>query len=86
MSIWVRSQNKRRLICCDGFIVNKESCVLGFQGSNDEGVVLGKYDTEERALEIINFIHKFITKGVASDYILRGVKTQGLEVFIMPEK
>ena len=49
MSIWVRSQNKRRLICCNGFVVNKESCVLGFQGSNDEGVVLGKYDTEERA-------------------------------------
>ncbi|MCE9654679.1 hypothetical protein LPC13_05235 [Clostridium celatum] len=86
MSIWVRSQNKRRLICCDGFIVNNEGGVLGFQGANDEGVVLGKYKSEERALEVLGYIHALITNGVTSDYIFKGTKTQSFEVFIMPSE
>lgn len=95
MNIWIRSQNKKRLMCCDGFAVScdkfsksgtERATVLGFQGANDEGVVLGQYESEERALEVLGYIHGLITKGITSDYIFKGIKTQAFEVFIMPEK
>ena len=51
--IWIRSQNNKNLIAC-----NEISILNTLDGANvyGNGVLLGKYDTEDRALEIIDKI------------------------------
>ena len=55
--LWVRSQEKRKLILCDSFVATPNGTVLGFQGADDvEGVPLGNYETEERAIEVLHLL------------------------------
>ena len=50
------------------------------------GVLLGKYDTEERALEIIDKIQKFIMNGSSFDDMYGSRRVNKCNIFIMPEE
>lgn len=57
MKIWVRNQLENRVILVDHFTATKNGTVLGFQGPQDDcGVVLGTYETEIRAMEVLSLI------------------------------
>lgn len=84
--MWVRSQNKKRIINCDGFTITNEGNVLGFQGAEDEGVCLGKYDNEDEALKVLDYICKFLQNNVSQDTIQKGTKYRGENIFQMPKK
>lgn len=64
MGMWVRSQAKTRLVLCDHFAVTFNGNVLGFQGPDDaDGIILGSYETEKRALEVLNLIQHLCRVG-----------------------
>lgn len=55
--IWIRSQLKNTLYLCDGLAASATGNLLGYQGPDDvDGIVLGTYETEERAIEILNLL------------------------------
>jgi hypothetical protein len=63
--IWVRSQDKKILGCYDVINVDyrkgKENQVIaGSINCNEDGVIVGKYVTEERALQVLDEIQKCI--------------------------
>ena len=83
MKIWVRSQNNKNLIAC-----NEISTLNTLDGVNIYGycVLLGKYDTENRALEIIDKIQKFIMNGSSFDDMYGSRRVSKCNIFIMPEE
>ena len=63
MDLWIRSQNKEKLIkvnnVCLGYAEKLNMYYLGV--FYDDLQILGKYKTKERALEILNQIQDFIS-------------------------
>ena len=54
--IWVRSQDKKKFAEFNCFAVCSRS-VFGYQGADDEeGIPLGVYENEQRAIEVLNLI------------------------------
>lgn len=84
--MWVRSQNKKRLMNCTEFHVTQSGAILGCTNPDDEGVVLATYENETRAIEVVGYIHSLITKSLRQDYIEKGVRHTSESVFIMPNK
>lgn len=82
--MWVRHQNKEMLGKYDSFTVTGTGIILGFNGPDDTGAVLGKYTNKERALEILDYISWKISSNYKTDEINKGVKSIGLAVFQMP--
>lgn len=65
--IWVRTVKKTRLFLCDGFTATSTGNVVGFQGPDDvDGIVLGNYETEERAIEILNLLQNNCKRGFST--------------------
>lgn len=68
MDLWIRSQNRmtllkfRRIDVQDGYIVCYED-----DGYDNHLVYMGKYETENRALEILDEILNFIENNYESD-------------------
>ena len=83
MKIWIKSQNRKNLIACDEI-----STLNTLDGANlyGNGVLLGKYDTEERALAIIDKIQKFIMNGCSFDDMYGSRRVSKCNIFIMPEE
>lgn len=83
--MWVRSQNKKFLGDYDSFSVSESGNVLGYQGPEDfDGVVLGVYESEEIALNILNDIQTLISNGYKKDVIFKNIRTMSKLVFEMP--
>ena len=56
--LWVRSQNKKGFVLIQGFRIDKlNNTIKGVTGFGVE-YTLGVYDTEEKALEVLNDIQK----------------------------
>lgn len=69
MNLWIRSQNREILMCCNDIsIVNysefgkktKVYKIVGYFDKNTEYEELGSYKTKERALEVLDEIQKKI--------------------------
>lgn len=96
--MWIRSQNKKELLNVNFVeVAGKEVC--GYQhaifigdyscnnewGSNNK-ILLGKYETEERALEVLDEIHQNLITCVKSDRIISGEKIVSVAVYQMPKE
>ena len=66
MELWIRSQDRLRLAKMDSVIINarnKKEITSNYSYSSDgyeKDIPLGEYDTEERALEILDEIQKIL--------------------------
>ncbi|GAA0115700.1 hypothetical protein [Clostridium senegalense] len=81
MGIWIRSQKKTYL----GRYIEVAAVgklIIGYTGSTD--TELGCYETEERTLEILNNIQRFIINGIRKDFIRNGDRITQDAVFYMP--
>ena len=79
--MWIRSQNKRCLLNTLNLYLFGTSIK-----SNDKDCILGTYQTEERALEVLDMIQSRIIKGDKFDIIKKGKRVTKEFVFQMPEK
>ncbi|MDU5117192.1 MULTISPECIES: hypothetical protein [Clostridium] len=79
MGIWIRSKNKDTLVCCENIEVDG----LSMYGSH---YFLGEYETEKRALEVLDMIEDRIIKGNKFDDIYNGKRTTRDFVFQMPQE
>ena len=68
--MWVRSQDKRRLIKCICFEVSENRNVI-FGYTKSHGISLGEYSTHEKALRVLNIIQNRI--------LIEGI------IFVMPK-
>lgn len=57
--MWIRSQNKTRLVKCDFIRVNGNEIQANF--SSNSYSVIAKYSSEAKALKVLDEIEKFIT-------------------------
>ncbi len=91
--MWIRSQDKlelvdvRRIIvfkCSDKRyrIVNQYRCTE----DSDDYDILGEYNTEQRAIEILHEIQRQLVIGTEYDDITAGIRYIHQRVFNMPEK
>ena len=70
MGIWIRAQNKKSLINAQSVhvvqvidkITKKESTAI-IEETSTKTILLGEYPTEERAIEVLDYIHRFIQNG-----------------------
>ena len=66
MDLWIRSQDRKRLIKCEKLIIveftDKTECEIW-----NDTVKLGTYKTKERALEVLDEIQNSIIKGSFSE-------------------
>jgi hypothetical protein len=87
MGIWIRSQNKRVLVHANaiheyqGEIFASQNDVSG--GSLDSGYAVGRYETGERALEILDSIQQIT---IAATIFQSPIMAHRNMVFQMPEK
>ncbi|MCC3870257.1 hypothetical protein [Terrisporobacter mayombei] len=79
--MWIRSQDKKRLINTSNLYVFG-TCLK----SSDVDFALGNYKSEERALEVLDIIQSRIIKGATFDYINNSKRTTKEFVFQMPEE
>lgn len=93
MGIWIRSQDKRRLIECTRFGVSSwfdGTCnVLGY--NCNDSIALGEYEGEEKAIKVLDMIQNFIRNNertfgnVAYEQEWSGeIVTHSNDVFQMP--
>ena len=93
MDLWVRSQDREDLIKVDRLAVNDNRIEANFKlfYSGCDYLVLGIYETNERALEVLDEIQEYLEK-MGKDEILTdklgimsGIKHYGI-VYEMPEE
>lgn len=72
MNLWIRSQDKEKLICCNdiaikSFLFNEipkdewSYSIVGYFDKETEYETLGSYETKERAIEVLDEIQKLLT-------------------------
>ncbi|EPY2273198.1 hypothetical protein ACXAUS_002056 [Clostridium sporogenes] len=77
--MWIRSKGKDVLVHCENIEVDGMS-VYGAH------YFLGEYETEKRALEVLDEIQDRIIKGTRFDDIYNGKRTTRDFVFQMPQE
>lgn len=95
MGLWIRSQDKKVLLEINDIEVFKSTsgegqiygCSISRKAEN--AVILGQYKTEERAMKVVDEIHKLIL--YAEHYLHSGVNAYGCQhadyaVYQMPEQ
>lgn len=72
MDLWIRSQDKRKLLKCNDIAVEQNMIdqkeiikfegykIVGYFDKNTEYETLGIYDTEDKALKVLDEIQKII--------------------------
>ena len=89
----IRSQNKLLLVDMSNTLIQIEKratpnmvgiVIYGFQNSSSDSVTLGVYDSEERAISVLNYIQDTYMESVQYDE-MHGYIAQNL-VYQMPEK
>lgn len=89
--MWLRSQNRRKLVNVNMVGVEQGttnfSVIASVDGNVDNSFIAGEYEAEERALEIVDQIQLRIVRGTTFDEIKTGgIKTIRDFVFQMPIK
>lgn len=59
MDLWIRSQDKEKLVKCNDIVVN-DDCIIGYFDKDTEYEDLGTYKTKERALEVLDEIQNIL--------------------------
>lgn len=78
--MWIRSQDKKELI-------NTTRIQADYQALYADNVAaIGRYASNERALEVLDMIQNQIVIGTSSDRIVQGEKITKETVFQMPDK
>lgn len=103
MDLWIRSQDKRKLLKCNDIAVEQNMIdlkeiikfegykIVGYFDKNTEYETLGIYDTEDRALEVLDEINEYIEKQgqtiamTNEKGIVDGLKYYG-KTYVMPEE
>lgn len=89
--MWVRSQDKKGLVYSNRIYVDfrhgKYRIInqVAYQECDDYDV-LGEYETEERAIEVLNDIHCTLTNGYSLATNTINGTWQSSVVYVMPEK
>lgn len=91
MNLWVRSQDERILMKVDNIFLDANydnKRISTYDGDNTE---LGTYKTKERALEVLDEIHKYIEKQGTNELLVNenGIINGSIHygnVYKMPEK
>ncbi|MGS5517692.1 hypothetical protein AB8L61_17025 [Clostridioides difficile] len=84
--IIIRSQDRLDLVKAEWINVDKEYIYAMF-GDINNFKEIGEYENEERAIQVLNEIQKFIENGVRTDYIDScRVRHNQEKVFEMPVK
>lgn len=62
MNLWIRTQDRKKLILINTLAIaeNTSRSILGFGIDGHVKVELGDYDTEERALEVLDEIQELL--------------------------
>lgn len=81
MGIWIRSQDKKRLINTSNLQVFG-TCLK----SSDVNFALGNYKSEERALEVLDQIHNVVARNSSRDYLSGKYRVNQNYVFEMPKE
>lgn len=88
--MWIRSQDKRTLVDVECIysgngLIHEKFEIMGAPSSGTISL-LGKYKSEERALEVLYMIQSRIIKGATFDYINNSKRITKEFVFQMPEE
>lgn len=83
MGIWIRSQDKEVIATVEEVYVEK---VNGEYMINSIKVGLGKYDSKERALEVLDQIHNVVARNSSRDYLSGKYRVNQNYVFEMPKE
>lgn len=59
MNLWIRSQDREKIVNCNDIVVNGSS-IIGYFDKDTEYEDLGTYKSKERALEVLDEIQKKI--------------------------
>lgn len=67
MNLWIRSQDREKIICCNDIAIATDNeykiyKIVGYFDKNTEYEDLGFYLTKERALEVLDEIDKYKNK------------------------
>lgn len=75
MELWIRSQDKETLLKVNNIFIDNEYQPNGLYRILDNGLELGRYETKERALEVLDEIQNILKP----KYILdsRSIKPNG---------
>lgn len=86
--MWIRSMNKKHLVDVNHMYSNDKFQIITTTNcfDNEEYIILGKYKSEERALEVLDMIQSRIIKGATFDYINNSKRITKEFVFQMPEE
>ena len=86
MKLWIRSQDKMKLVNnCNLYISNEIRNEYVIEDLNNKYLKLGTYKTKERALEVLDEIHKLlIPKSIISTYNVEQAELLDGKVFIKP--
>lgn len=93
MNLWIRSQDKMNLVKVRQVAVNYQDSkqIIAnytpelYENSGGYYELLGKYKTKERALEVLDEIHKLlIPKSIISTYNVEQAELLDGKVFIKP--
>lgn len=79
--MWIRTQNRRVLVNTSDIYLYSTSIK-----SMDKDCFLGTYDSEERALEVLDQIHNVIARNISRDYLSGKYRINQEFVFQMPEE
>lgn len=93
MGLWIRSQDKKNLVNIQGTNINYNNSgqILGWINPVDtvdytSAFILGDYDTDERAIEVLDMIQHQLTNCSGLDAISGVMRFYKETVFQMPEK
>ena len=62
MDLWIRSQDRKSLVKCNDISIASGNRIVGYFDKTTEYETLGIYKTENRALEILDIIQRYVNE------------------------
>lgn len=85
--MWISAQYKNILKDCNCLVVGFKNPKGIYEVINENiNILLGEYETEKRAKEVLHQIRRQIETNISADTVIRGVKTVSETVFQMPRE
>ena len=84
--MWVRSQNKERLIKVKDFTVDGNSITTQINDNYIDYITLGVYSTKEKALKVMDMIQRTIIQNeIVYAHEFSGSGVRDYDIFRMPQ-
>ncbi|MEN8154480.1 MAG: hypothetical protein ABFR75_10700 [Acidobacteriota bacterium] len=68
MKLWIRTQDKKRIVCVESVALRGKNLKL-YSQQYPLGLLLGKYDTEERAMSVMDTIFTKLKSNGSADLL-----------------